>query len=416
MNFSYPASFRLLFAFVGVLPALAADPKPRIDSDQDGGRAVYGGAAQAPLAGVVNAALETATAQYIWLLSQLSDDKRLPRSFENSQRVTVPSSDWTSGFFPGSLWHLFEATGDDRWREAARRYTALLEPEQYNRGIHDVGFMLGCSYGRGLLLTRDPAYRAILLNGAASLSTRFNPNVGCIKSWDHERWTYPVIIDNMMNLELLLWAAREGGPSRYRDIAMAHADTTLRDHFRPDGSTFHVVDYDPATGKVLQRKTHQGVADGSAWARGQAWAIYGYTMMYRETRDPRYLAQAERTAEFVMHHPRMPADKVPYWDFDAPGIPREPRDAAAAAIICSALFELSDHADRKNQARYLAFAEAQLRTLASPAYLATTGTNGGFLLKHATGNYPKHSEIDAPINYADYYFLEALLRARRRSQ
>lgn len=374
-------------------------------------------AAEAPLADVVRAALATSAKQYEWMLAHLPADaaKPLPRTFEHGRLVTVPTRDWTSGFFPGSLWYLFEATGEAKWRAAAEKFTGLLAPEQHNTGTHDIGFMLYCSYGNGLRLTGNEAYKSVLLNAAQSLSTRFNPTVGAIKSWDPGvgPYTFPVIIDNMMNLELMMWAAREGPAERYRDLAIRHADTTLAHHFRADHSTVHVVDYDPTTGQVIKRVTHQGTSDDSAWARGQAWGLYGYTVMYRETKDPRYLAQAQRIAAFVMHHPRLPADKVPYWDFDDARIPNAPRDSSAAAIICSALLELRGYAAADLAAGYTAFAEAQLRSLCSPAYLAEPGTNGGFLLKHATGNHPKNSEIDTPINYTDYYFLEALLRARK---
>lgn len=366
-----------------------------------------------PLTKVIDSALATSAMQYEVMLTQLSDDGKLPRTFEHGQLVTTASNAWTSGFFPGSLWYLFEATGDAKWRAAAGRFTALLEPEQHNKRTHDVGFILYCGFGNGLRLTGNPDYRPVLLNGAQSLTTRFNATVGSLQSWDKRNgWDFPVIIDNMMNLELLFWAARAGPEERFRDIAVRHANTTLQNHFRSDGSSVHVVDFDPTDGRPKQRVTHQGTADGSAWARGQAWGLYGFTLSYRATKDPRYLAQAEKIAAFLMHHPRLPADKVPYWDFDAPEIPNAPRDSSAAAIMCSALFELSTHVSAPAAAVYRAFAEQQLRSLASPAYLAEPGTNGGFLLKHATGNHPKNSEIDVPIIYADYYFLEALLRAR----
>lgn len=366
-----------------------------------------------PLAGVIDSALATSAKQYDWMLAHAPDDGKHPRTLTDGKLTTVPSRDWTSGFFPGSLWYLFEATGDAKWRTAAERTTAHLEPEQHNTRTHDVGFILYCSYGNGLRLTGNTAYRSVLLNGAQSLSTRFNTTIGSLQSWDKRNgWDFPVIVDNMMNLELLLWAAREGPAERYRDIAIRHADTTLKNHFRPDNSSVHVVDYDPADGRVKTRVTHQGAANDSSWARGQAWGLYGYVLMYRETRDPRYLAQAQKIAAFIMHHPRLPADKVPYWDFDAPGIPNAPRDSSAAAIICSALLELRTYVTGAAATEYAAFAEQQLRSLASPAYLAAPGTNGGFLLMHATGNHPKNSEIDVPLAYGDYYFLEALLRAR----
>ena len=367
------------------------------------------------MSGIIDQAIRACATQYEWMLANLPVRDRMPRTFEHGNLVTIRERDWTAGFFPGSLWYLYEATRQEKWRASADHFTRLLEPEQSNTRTHDVGFILNCSFGNGLRLTGDASYGPILLKGAESLSTRFSSTVGCIKSWDRSpaEYTFPVIIDNMMNLELLLWAARSGGEVRFREIAIAHADTTLAHQFRPDGSTFHVVDYDGATGRVLRRITHQGVADGSAWYRGQAWSLYGYTMMFRETREARYLDIAEKVAEFIMNHPRLPADKVPYWDFDAPGQPDAPRDSSAAAIMSSALFELSGltHSPQK-AARYATFASVQLRSLASPAYLAEPRTNGGFILRHATGNYPGNSEIDAPINYADYYFLEALIRAR----
>lgn len=365
-----------------------------------------------PLREVVEQALIRSAAQYDFMLYQLRGRQGLPRTWEDGQLV-LSRHDWTVGFFPGSLWYLVEAKGDEKFRTAAARYTASLAAHQHNRRTHDLGFMLGCSFGHAHRLTGDPAYRAVLLNGAASLASRFDARVGAIRSWDWGRqWEFPVIIDNMMNLELLLWAARESGDAQFRTIAVQHADTTLRHHFRPDGSTYHVVDYDPRTGKVRQRVTHQGLADHSTWSRGQAWAIYGFTLLYRETREARFLRQARAAADFVLEHPRLPADKIPRWDFDAPEFPSTPRDASAAAIMASALLELGTFVPRADRQRYHAFAHAQLRSLASPEYLASVGENGGFLLRHSTGNRPEGKEVDVPLNYADYYFLEALVRCR----
>ena len=356
-----------------------------------------------------------AARQYEFLLERLQGQTRLPRTFEGGELRLVRPEDWTSGFFPGSLWYLYEYTGQPRWKSAAQDYTARLESiKDYTRS-HDVGFMLNCSYGNGYRLTGDPHYREVLLEGARTLSGRFNPQVGLIRSWDHGKWQYPVIIDNMMNLELLTWSARDAGEPRLQAIARRHADNTLKNHFRPDDSSWHVVDYNPTNGAVLQKKTHQGTTDTSAWARGQAWGLYGYTMMYRETRHPEYLAQAEKIARFLMHHPRLPEDKIPYWDFDAPDIPNAPRDASAAAITASALIELSQSVEPEFGRQCLQLARQQLLSLSSPAYLAAYGENGGFLLQHCLGNYPKNSEIDVPLNYADYYFLEALLRYRKQA-
>ncbi|TFW34068.1 glucuronyl hydrolase [Massilia horti] len=370
-----------------------------------------------PMADVIRTDFDIATRQYSDLLDAIKDKPGFPRTLDQGQVKLVGVRDWTSGFFPGTLWYLLEATGDQKWRAAAVRYTKEVERAKFDKSNHDVGFMLNSSFGNGLRLGADASYRDVLLAGATTLVTRFNPKVGSIQSWNvraDRDWTYPVIIDNMMNLELLMWAARASGDPYYREVAIAHADTSLRNHFRPDGSSFHVVDYDPADGKVRSKVTHQGYADGSAWARGQAWGLYGYTMMYREAKKPEYLQHAQKIAGFIMQHPRMPADKVPYWDFDAPDIPNAPRDSSAAAIMASALLELSDYVEPALGKRYVEFAEQQLRSLSSPQYLAHPGENGGFLLKHATGHKPANSEIDVPLNYGDYYFLEALLRYKAK--
>lgn len=368
-----------------------------------------------PMAAVIDRDVRAAAAQYRLLLDNVKDQPGFPRTLDGGRVKSVGVGDWTAGFFPGSLWYLFEATGDASWRAAAVAYTARTAPAKFDKTQHDLGFMLGAGYGNGLRLTGDPAYRDALLAGATTLVTRFNPKVGAIQSWDVRpggAWAFPVIVDNMMNLELLMWAARAANEPRYREVAVAHARTTLDHHFRPDGSSYHLVDYDPQTGAVRARVTVQGHADGSAWARGQAWGLYGYTMMYRETRDDAYLRQAQNIAAFIMHHPRLPADKVPYWDYDDPAIPHAPRDASAAAIAASALIELAGFSAPADAKAYRDFAERTLRSLSSPAYLAAPGANGGFLLMHATGHKPAGSEIDVPLNYADYYFLEALLRMK----
>jgi unsaturated chondroitin disaccharide hydrolase len=368
-----------------------------------------------PIADLIAKDFQVAAAQYRTLLAKTQGKPGFPRTVENGALVTVGPKDWTAGFFPGSLWYLFEATGDQSWKAAAIRSTLETAPAKFDKTQHDLGFMLGSGYGNGYRLTGDPAYRDALLAGATTLITRFNLKVGAIQSWDVRpggAWVFPVIVDNMMNLELLMWAAKAAREPRYREVAIAHADTTLRNHFRPDDSSYHLVDYDPQTGAVRMKVTVQGYADGSAWARGQAWGLYGYTMMYRETRKPEYLAQARRIADFFMNHPRLPLDAIPYWDFDDSAIPKAPRDASAAAITSSALLELAGFVDAPAAARYRAFAERQLRSLSSPDYLAAPGENGGFLLKHATGHKPAGKEIDVPLNYADYYFLEALLRLR----
>lgn len=362
----------------------------------------------------VNAAMAAAGEQTAGMLVRMQGRTGLPRTWDKGQLTLVGATDWTCGFFPGELWLLYEATGEARWREAAVRTTALVEGAKNNRGTHDVGFILNCSFGQGYRLTGNAAYRDVLLTGANSLATRYNGTVGCIRSWDFGTWKFPVIIDNMMNLELMEWSARAGGPAAHGDLAASHAERTRLNHFRPDASSWHVVDYEPTTGAVRGKQTYQGFADGSAWARGQAWGLYGFTMMYRETRRPEFLEHANRIARFVAQHPRLPADKVPYWDFDATGIPNVPRDSSAAAIMASALIELAGLTGGDAGKEHLALAEQMLRSLMSPAYRAATGQNGNFLLMHATGHLPGGTEIDVPLVYGDYYYLEALARYRAR--
>jgi unsaturated chondroitin disaccharide hydrolase len=271
--------------------------------------------------------------------------------------------------------------------------------------------MMYNSYGNGLRLTVDTAYEKVLLTAAKSLSTRFRPNVGCIQSWGSSRnWQCPVIIDNMMNLELLMWAFEVTGDSLYYKICISHSDTTIKNHYRPDYSSYHVVSYDTITGKVQVKQTHQGADDESAWSRGQIWGLYGFISMYRETHLERYLDQATHIADFLINHPNMPEDKIPYWDFNAPDIPNAKRDASAGAIMASALIDLSRQVDSVSGKKYLEVAEKQIRTLASPEYMAKLGENGNFILKHSVGSLPDKSEVDVPLSYADYYFLEALLR------
>lgn len=332
-----------------------------------------------------------------------------PRTMDNGNLVVVPGRDWTSGFFPGELWYMYGHTGDEFWRNEAERFTERLESQQYNRGTHDLGFMMFCSFGNGYRLTGNMKYRDILLTSAKSLASRFNPTVGCIRSWDHNRdkWRYPVIIDNMMNLELLYWATKETGDSTYCKIADIHAHTTMKNHFRDDFSSYHVVDYDDITGEVRARQTHQGYSDESAWARGQAWGLYGYTVCYRMTGKEEYLRQAERIAGY-MFSAAVPEDLIFYWDFDAPGIPDVPRDASAAAITASALYELSLYTKEKS-GDYRAKADRIVDNLFD-GYRPEVGHDGGFLLLHSTGAW--NFEIDVPLVYADYYFLEALTRRR----
>ncbi|MFC3560347.1 glycoside hydrolase family 88 protein [Pedobacter jamesrossensis] len=354
-----------------------------------------------------------AAKQYEGMLATHKDLTQFPQSTKKNGEADNRTSDWwCSGFFGGSLWYLYEYTGAEKWKTAADRWTRALDKEKYNTRTHDLGFMLYCSYGNGYRITQNNEYIEPMVTGANSLSTRFDPAYGLIKSWDkHADCEYPVIIDNMMNLEFLCWAAKQTKDKKLRDIAIKHADNTLKHHFRKDYSSFHVVCYLPGT-KVFRKKTHQGAADSSAWARGQAWAMYGYALMYRETKDKKYLKQAEGIASFIINHPNMPEDKVPYWDFNAPNIPNEERDASAAAVFASAFLEMSTFS-KKNQKLYFKTAEDMLVSLSSPVYTAKIGENNNFILKHSVGHKPGNSEIDTPLVYADYYYLEALLRYKK---
>lgn len=339
-----------------------------------------------------------------------------PRTIKNGNIVYVPIDDWCSGFFPGSMWLDYDLTGKEKWKNLAEKYTEAIDSVKYLKWHHDVGFMIGCSYLTGYRLCKIPAYKDVIVEAAKSLSTRFRPAAGVIQSWNTDRgwqakrgWECPVIIDNMMNLELLFEATRLSGDSTFYNICVSHADATMKNHFRENNSCYHVVDYSLEDGSVRSRQTAQGYADESAWARGQAWAIYGFTICYRYTHNEAYLRQAEKTLEFIMNNKNMPADLVPYWDFDAPNIPNEPRDASAAACVASALYEMAKYCPEKN---YKELGDKIVTNLASPAYKAKVGTNGNFILMHSVGSIPHGAEIDVPLNYADYYYEEALIRKR----
>ena len=330
---------------------------------------------------------------------------------------------WTSGHFPGSLWYLYKATGDEFFKERATVWTESVAPNSKVSDNHDVGFIMYCSFGNARRLLRTDKYDDLLRETASSLSKRFNSKLGLIRSWGplDEKNDFLVIPDNMMNLELLEWASKHGErgtgngerEKRFDEIARSHATKTMAHHFRADGGTYHVLNYDQRPGfhsAVQEIRRGQGLSCETAWSRGQSWAIYGYTMMYRETKDPAYLAFAQKVSDFAINHPNMPEDGVPYWDFGAPG---EERDSSAASVMASGLLELSTFVDGEKGAKYRAFAVKQLLSLCSDAYFAKPGENGDWLLKHGVGHKPAGGEIDVPLDYGDYYFLEALLRFRR---
>lgn len=357
-------------------------------------------------------ALDRAETQLDGFRSEYTDPNQIPRSFDGNETRLVAPRDWTSGFVAGSFWYLFEHTQDPSWQATAEVWTAALESQKDNTTTHDVGFIMFNSFGNGLRLTGNADYEPILVQSAESLITRFNAVVGAILSWDSNRYTFPVIVDNMMNLELLYWASEATSDPRFAEVANTHSMTTAVQHLRDDFSSYHVVDFDPNSGEVIARQTHQGIADESDWARGQAWGLYGFTMAHRFTGDPEFLSLAQNIAGHWLSHPSLPSDHIPYFDFDVGSYPEieNTRDASAAAIVASALLELYSVSSEQHASRYLEASLDILRSLTSADYLAEPGENGHFLLRHSTGNYPSDSEIDVALNYADYYYLEALTR------
>ena len=346
------------------------------------------------------------------LLNYPAQADAFPRSAEADGEVrAVASSDWTSGFFPGSLWYAYRLTGNESFKEKAQAWTAFVEQEKLNDGTHDMGFKIYCSFGNGYQITGNNEYKEVILKSAETLASRYNEQVGAIKSWDwgKTRWDFPVIIDNMMNLELLFEATKLSGDSSFYKIANQHALTTLENHFRTDNSSYHVVDFNPETGEVIKKLTHQGYNDQSAWARGQAWGLYGYIMTYRYTDEEQFLQQAKEIAAFMLQHDNLPEDKIFYWDFDVPNIPNATRDASAAAITAAALVELYE---KTKDEQYLQASIAIVDSL-QDNYLLQEDISAPFILAHSTGNMPRNDEVDVPINYADYYFLEAMYRLQQ---
>jgi len=365
----------------------------------------------------IDSTFQTAVKQYRYLSNQVTLGE-YPKTFYKDKEglETSNSGWWCSGFFPGTLFYLDEAVGAQDLKEEGVAILEDLKKEQFNTSTHDLGFMMYCSFGNAERLAPKKEYEEILMNSAKSLSTRYNDTVQAIRSWNSAPWNKAgeddlvVIIDNMMNLELLFWATKHSGDSTYYDIAVNHANTTIENHFRKDYSSYHEVIYDELTGKAKLKITNQGAADSSAWARGQAWGLYGYVVMYRETKDKKYLEQAKNIANFLLNHPNLPKDKIPYWDFNAPKIPNALRDSSAGAIIASALIELSTYTTGEISSKYLNDAKVMLKSLLSSEYIAEVETNGGFILKHGVGNMPNNTEVDTPLSYGDYYLIEAMLR------
>lgn len=375
----------------------------------------------------VDTQLQDASKQIKYLASQVQPQD-IPTTFSNGKYVNWGSSWWCSGFYPGTVLYLYEYTKDDELLAEAKEKLQYLEKEKNNTTTHDLGFMLYCSFGNALRIVGDSTKnKEVLLTGAASLSTRYSDVTKTIRSWDvgknwdGQPWTYPVIIDNMMNLEFLTQASKLSGNPKFREIAITHANTTLKNHFRPNLSSYHVVDYDGKTGNIIGKKTAQGAFDESSWSRGQAWALYGYTMMYREVKDNAYLEQARGIAKFYLNHPNLPADLIPYWDMDQNKLTadskyyaqKDLRDVSTAAVMASALLELAQYTSGEESANYIKKAELMLKSLSSKPYKADFKEAGGYILKHSVGSIPHKTEVDVPLTYADYYYVEALLRYNR---
>ncbi|TKG94916.1 glucuronyl hydrolase [Puteibacter caeruleilacunae] len=384
---------------------------------------------QRPETNVLDESLTFADQQFSNAMQITSDPNKIPRTLDkNRDLTTVGIYNWTSGFFAGNLWYMYKLTGEEKWKNEAVRWTEALDTIQYWSGNHDVGFMIGDSYGLGIRFDNRKQYEPVMVQTAESLCKRFNETTQCLESWNYRKawdgkteWFFPVIIDNMMNLELLFEASKISGNQRYYDVAVTHANTTMKNHYRPDYSCYHVVDYDEKTGEVKDKATCQGFTDESSWARGQAWGLYGYVLCYRYTKDAKYLDFAEKIASFILDNPRLPKDLVPYWDYNAnmdgwnpewkynkADYPVIPRDASAAAITSSALFELATYVTDKG---YREKATDMLMSLANN-YKADPANNKYFILDHSVGSLPHSAEIDVPLVYADYYFLEAIDRYR----
>lgn len=371
----------------------------------------------------VNKALDYCAKQTQRTLTELKTDSgidytMMPRNIMadeqhwNCRKAT--KEEWCAGFWPGVLWYDYEYTKDKQVLEEAENFTHSLKFLSHIPAYdHDLGFLVFCSYGNGYRLTKNPAYKQVILDTADTLATLFNPIVGTILSWPREveprNWPHNTIMDNMINQEMLFWAAKNGGNPYLYDIAVSHADKTMKCQFRPDYTSYHVAVYDTITGNLIKGVTHQGYADSTMWARGQAWAIYGYTVVYRETKDPKYLDFVQKVTDVYLD--RLPEDKVPYWDFDDPSIPDAPRDASAGAVVASALLELSTYLPNGTGKRYKDAAIEMLTSLSSDSY--QSGESKPSFLLHSVGHWPNHSEIDASIIYADYYYIEALLRLKR---
>jgi len=340
-----------------------------------------------------------------------SDTTLFPRYYADGKSHLVTSEDWTSGFFPGILWYLYEYSGDEKMLKNAISWTNSLLDQQLNTSSHDIGFIINSSFGHGYRLTNNESYKRVMNTAANSLASRYDTNIGCIKSLDSfDSYVFPVLIDNMVNLEILYKARRWNDEDRFYNIANEHALKTMEMHFKSDFSSFQVVDYNADTYKPTFKGTFQGYADSSSWSRGQAWGLYGFVLAYRETKDRVYLDQSVRVANYILGDKNFLTECIPYWDFKAPDIPNTYHDASAAAIMASAFIELSSYPEVDRPEQYLSVAENIIRSLVAKDYIAEENECENFVLKHSVGNKPAGTEVDVSLIYGDYYFLEALLK------
>jgi len=359
----------------------------------------------------IDTLLELYVSKYKEFIDSHPDSTLFPRSFENNKLNMVSSNDWTSGFFPGILWYLYEYSGDLHLLTAAKSWTNNLRDQCNNTSTHDIGFIINSSFGQGYRISKDESYKNVLNTAAESLASRYSDEIGCIKSLDeNEDFEFPVLIDNMVNLEILYKAWRWNNNEEYYKIANKHALNTMEKHFRPDFSSFQVVDYDLNSLLPKYRGSFQGYSDSTAWARGQSWGLYGFVLAFRETRDRVYLDQSIRIASYILGHNNFPEDGIPYWDYLSPDIPNTIRDATAAAILASALIDLSSYSEIKQPEQYITIAEKIIHTMVTNGYIANRNENENFVLNQGVGSVPGNTEVGIPLIYGDYYLLEALIK------
>jgi rhamnogalacturonyl hydrolase YesR len=359
----------------------------------------------------IDTLLELYIYKYKRFIETHPDSTLSPRSYQNDQLNMVSSEDWTSGFFPGILWYLYEYSGDADFLRAAESWTHALKDQSYNTSTHDIGFIINSSYGQGYRITKSASYKEILNTAAESLASRYLDEIGCIISLDEiENFDYPVLIDNMVNLEVLYKTWKMNSNEEYYDIANKHAINTMERHFRSDFSSFQVVDYDPESFLPKYKGSFQGYSDSTAWARGQSWGLYGFVVAFRETGDRVYLDQSIRIASYILGHENFPEDCIPYWDYLSPDIPNTYRDATSAAILASALIELSSFSEVKQPEQYLNVAERIIHTMVNQGYINNRNECENFVLNQGVGSFPLNTEVGVPLIYGDYYLLEALIK------